>query len=290
MTKPSRVIRFKAKEDGKVYYGEPIQDGDIGVIYHKKSLLTARILSASPLSSECSVTTRIATVDKLLSPLTRQEIGTIRGLGAQYGAPGTSPAKPETAIVFYKPLSALAGPEDPIFIPNSAKGQNNDYEVELCVVISKDVRDVSVEDALKYVGWYCVTNDVSSRGLCAKGVQWGIGKSFDSWCPIGPVLVASNLVNPQTLDLSTTVNGVVKQKSNTGAMILSVAEMISHMSQGVTIEAGSIILSGSPLPLDREKDANPWLKHGDLVQCEVQGLGTLINTVVEEGVQAKAKL
>ncbi|KAK4704435.1 hypothetical protein P7C70_g1780, partial [Phenoliferia sp. Uapishka_3] len=292
MSQPKRTIRFVAKEDSKTYYGEPVQSGDIGLLYHAKSLLTAHVLTSSPIVPGCRVTSTLRTVERLLAPLDRNEIKTIRGMGAQYGKKGAKKPEIEVPVLFYKPTTAICGPEDPIIIPESARDANNDYEVELCAVLGKEALNVSVEDALSYVGWYCTSNDVSSRTNCAKGVQWGFGKSYDSWCPIGPCLVSpSQVPDPQNLTIKTTVNGITRQLNNTSEMVLSLAELISRMSKGTTMEVGSIILTGSCLPLNRWSDPDPWLKHGDDVRVEVEGLGTLINPVVEEGgPRVKAKL
>lgn len=281
----TRLIRFLAVEDNQIYYGQPLQTGDIGLLYHTSpTSVTAHVLSASPLSPSAKLTTTIRTVRKLLSPLSPSEIRTIRGLGAQFTPVGGVKKQPEVPVLFLKPTGAICGPEDEIVIPRLARGENNDYEVEVCVVMGKKAKDVSVEKALDYVLGYCTSNDVSSRGLCGKGVQWGVGKSFDSWCPLGPVLVSPKaLGDVQKLEIRTTVNGQVKQLINTSEMVYSIAELISKMSQGTTLDAGSIILSGTPLPLKRELDKSPFLKHGDEVRVYVEGCGTLINRVVEEG-------
>ena len=281
MSRPTRTIRFVAKEDSKVrrggstpcnapltslhlvqiYYGQPVQTDDIGLLYHAKSLLTAHTLSASPLSPTCVVTSTLRTVARLLSPLTGDEIKTIRGLGAQFPAPGTKAVKPEVPVLFYKPVTSISGPEDPIIIPVSARGMNNDYEVELCVVLGKTALNVSVEKALDYVGWYCTSNDVSAPSrivsLCLEAEQllrrfllvdsaprgcsgasgnlmivgpdlrrrWPIALLTwgTAWCPIGPCLVARDQIkNPQNLSIKTTVNGITRQLSNTSQMVLSV--------------------------------------------------------------------
>lgn len=165
----------------QIYYGELMQEGDIGLLYHSHSLLTAHPYTTSPLSSAFALLPhQVLTVKRLLSPLAPSEIKTIRGLGAQYPTlPATAFVPAPLPILFYKPTSTLGGPEDSIRIPELARGMNNDYEVEICVVLGKTIRNVSPEKALDAVLGYCSSNDVSSRGLCAKGGQWGLGKSFD---------------------------------------------------------------------------------------------------------------
>ena len=144
----------------KEYYGAPVQTGDLGLLYHAKSTITAHVLSSSPLDPSCAVTTSVRTVRRLLSPLHRTKIGTIRGMGMQYASGESAVAKPEHPWLFFKPLTTLAGPEDDIVIPSAALGMEVDYEVELCVVLGRDVKDVKVEDALGSVLGYCVVNDV----------------------------------------------------------------------------------------------------------------------------------
>lgn len=169
-----------------------MQTGDIGLLYHARALLTARVLSASPLTPGAALTAQVLTVKTLLSPLPAAAIRTIRGLGAQYPTLPLAAFKPAPLpILFYKPTSTIASPEDAIFIPASARGMNNDYEVEICVVLGRTAKNVSVADALSYVLGYCSSNDVripsdpinvlirsrSRRGACARRVASGDSES-----------------------------------------------------------------------------------------------------------------
>ncbi|BGP19055.1 hypothetical protein JCM10213_009235 [Rhodosporidiobolus nylandii] len=296
-----RAIRFVAVEDGQVHYGEPVETADLGLLHQRGDRITARVLSGSPLSPHTSLTSRVLTVKELLSPLAQSEVTAIRGLGLQYPADPSKPAhlqKPAVPVLFFKPATALAGPGDEIFIPRLAQGEKNDYEVELCIVIGRDCRDVKEEDVKDYLAGYCVVNDVSSRGLCGKGLQWGVGKAFDSWSPIGPVLVSPSSLGKDIHDLAITthLNGRLVQQASTKDLVLRVPELISRLSHGSTLQAGSLILTGSPVAVGRSApgdvtDASPFLKHGDEVRCFVEGIGTLVNTVREEGAGfVKAKL
>ncbi|GAA5984117.1 hypothetical protein JCM11641_000318 [Rhodosporidiobolus odoratus] len=269
-----------AAEDGQIYYGHPEQPGDIGPLYHSRQRLTARILTGSPLSPHTSLTSRVLT----------------------YLADPSKPAhlqKPAVPVLFFKPTSALAGPGQDMVVPRLARGEKNDYEVELCVVIGRDCRDVTEEEAMDYIAGYTVVNDVSSRGLCGKGLQWGMAKAFDSWCPIGPVLVSASALgrDPHALPITTRINGQLVQKASTAGLVLPLPKLISRLSHGATLQAGSLILTGSPVAIGRTMpgdviEASPFMKHGDEVWCFVESCGTLINTVREEGVAggAKAKL
>ncbi|KAI5476660.1 fumarylacetoacetate hydrolase domain containing protein [Pseudohyphozyma bogoriensis] len=278
MSIPTRTIRFIAKEDGKTYYGAPTQSGDLGLLYHSRQTpITAQLLSGSPLETSTTLLPTTLTVQKLLSPLSKREIGTIRGMGNSYqpNDPKITLPKPEGYRLFYKPGNTLSGPEDDIVIPKVALEMDNEYE--------------------SYVYGYCVANDITSRGMRGHSLPGkvpprahggeGQGKSCDTWCPLGPVLVsAEEIQDPQNLEVRTTVNGILKQSTNTSRMFHSVAELISMLSEGTTLEKGSIILTGSPPPLDGIREsATAWLVHGDVCHVEVEGLGTLINAVVEEG-------
>ncbi|GAA6035072.1 hypothetical protein JCM8097_002171 [Rhodosporidiobolus ruineniae] len=296
----SRAIRFVAAEDGQTYYGEAEQHGDLGLLYRNGQRITARVLSASPLSPDCTLTSRILTVRQLLSPLAPSEITAIRGLGLQFAPDPSKPfTKPAVPVLFFKPATAVAGPGDAIFLPRLAKEEKNDYEVELCVVIGRDCKDVKEDEALQYIAGYTVVNDVSSRGLCGKGVQWGVGKAMDSWCPIGPALVSPSTLgkDPHDLGITAHLNGKLVQKASTRDLVIKLPELISRLSHGSTLQAGSLILTGTPIAIGRSApgdvtDESPFLKHGDEVRCFVEGLGTLVNTVVEEGASSavKAKL
>jgi 2-keto-4-pentenoate hydratase/2-oxohepta-3-ene-1,7-dioic acid hydratase in catechol pathway len=156
----------------KVYYGEPEQSGDLGLLHHAHTTITARVLSSSPLDRSASLTPRVLTVKKLLSPVDPRDVRTIRGLGAQFSAlPKAERKQPEVPVLFLKPATAICGPEDSIFIPESARGESNDYEVEVCVVMGKQAKDVSVAEAMDYVLGFCTSNDVSGVAFLAPSEQ-----------------------------------------------------------------------------------------------------------------------
>ncbi|GJN87985.1 hypothetical protein Rhopal_000940-T1 [Rhodotorula paludigena] len=293
-----RLIRFVAHEDGQIYYGEPEQHGDLGLAYARGDRLTARVVPPDTNPFAAPTSSRVLTVRRLLSPLAPHHVTAIRGLGAQYTAESQPRGdKPPVAVVFLKPQAALAGPGDDIVVPPLAAGQKCDVEVELCVVLGKDAKDVREEDAMDYVGAYCVVNDVTSRDLCNKGVQWGVGKCFDTWCPIGPCLVSPRALgkDPHDLRITTHLNGRETQRGSTRSLVLTIPELIARLSHGTTLQAGSLLLTGSPIALGRvnptdETDQSPFVQDGDEVRCFVEGCGTLINTVREVGAGQKARL
>ncbi|RKQ90229.1 2-keto-4-pentenoate hydratase/2-oxohepta-3-ene-1,7-dioic acid hydratase in catechol pathway [Solirubrobacter pauli] len=185
---------------------------------------------------------------------------------------------PKQPLVFCKFTTSLIGDGEEIKIPRSLT-ERVDWEVELAAIIGKTARNVSVEDALSYVGGYTVANDVSARDLQFADVQWVRAKSLDTFCPIGPKVV--QLDDPQNLKLITRVNGETVQDSNTSEMIFGVAELVSFCSHSFTLEEGDMILTGTPWGCGEFMDPKRSLKGGDVVECEIEGIGVLRNPVVE---------
>lgn len=189
-------------------------------------------------------------------------------------------AEPDHPILFMKANSAICGPNDDVILPRGSKAA--DWEVELGVVIGSAAKYVSEEDALDHVAGYCVVNDVSERdfqlGLTG---QWTKGKSCDSFGPIGPWLVTADEVpDPQDLALSCDVNGTRMQSGHTGRMIFSVAEIISHLSQLMTLHPGDVIATGTPPGVGMGMKPEPvYLKPGDVMELEIEGLGRQTQTV-----------
>lgn len=183
------------------------------------------------------------------------------------------------AVYFSKRAAYIIGPDDHIDghfdIVDSL-----DYEVELAVILGRDAYRVSEEDAADYVLGYSVLNDVSARNLQTEHHQWYFGKSLDGFTPMGPCIVtADEIAFPPALAISSTVNGEVRQKSNTDHLLHSVAEIISELSQGMTLRAGTIIATGTPAGVGMGFTPPRFLKKGDVVTCEIEGIGKLTNTV-----------
>lgn len=186
-------------------------------------------------------------------------------------------------MVFTKPPDALTGPLDDIRIHADVQTML-DYEAELTVVIGKDAKNVTEADALKYVFGYTSGNDVSARNFQmpdTSGGQFCYAKSFDGFAPIGPCIASTELIpDPQKLDISTRVNGKVRQSSNTSDMIFSVAQIIAHLSRGTTLRAGTIIQTGTPSGVGLFMDPKGFLQNGDVVECEIGGIGATKNKIV----------
>ncbi len=177
--------------------------------------------------------------------------------------------------VFPKFPSSLIGHNHPIRLPDRA--EQFDYEAELVIVIGKQTHAVSPEDAAGHIFGYTAGNDFSARDLQFATSQWLLGKACDDFAPIGPFLVTADSIDPDQLDISCTVNGVICQQSNTRNMIFSCAEIVSYLSQYMTLQPGDIIYSGTPDGVILGKDEKHWLKSGDRMEVTIEQIGTLVN-------------
>jgi 5-carboxymethyl-2-hydroxymuconate isomerase len=189
----------------------------------------------------------------------------------------TPPSRP---LVFAKFPSSVIGPEDAIVV-DAGVAERVDWEVELGVVVGRRMRDVPAADALEHVFGYTVANDVSARDVQFADGQWVRGKSFDTFCPVGPVIVtADEIPDPQALRLSTRVNGEVVQDSTTGEMLFGVAELLAFCSRSFTLEPGDLLLTGTPWGCGEFMTPQRSLAAGDVVETEIERIGTLRNPVV----------
>jgi len=195
------------------------------------------------------------------------------GLNYRLHAQEAGAAIPSEPIFFMKATSSICGPNDDVIIPKGS--QKTDYEVELAIVIGSLARYVSLADARKHVAGYCVVNDVSEREFqIERGGQWTKGKSADTFCPIGPWLVtAEEVPDPGKLALWTEVNGERRQSSNTGDLIFGVDEIVSYVSQFMTLLPGDVIPTGTPSGVGMGFKPPKFLKPGDRVRLSVEGLG-----------------
>jgi 2-keto-4-pentenoate hydratase/2-oxohepta-3-ene-1,7-dioic acid hydratase in catechol pathway len=186
-------------------------------------------------------------------------------------------AAPDHPVYFTKPATAVAGPGDDVV--HHAITKELDYEVELAAVIGTGGRDIVRADALKHVFGYTIINDVTARDLQKRHQQWFKGKSLDTFCPMGPVLVtADELPDPQALAISLRVNGQMRQSSHTSKMIFPVAQCIEVLSQGMTLLPGDIIATGTPEGVGAA--SGNFLKAGDRIEAEVEHIGVLSSKVV----------
>jgi 2-keto-4-pentenoate hydratase/2-oxohepta-3-ene-1,7-dioic acid hydratase in catechol pathway len=201
------------------------------------------------------------------------------GLNYRRHAAETNMPVPETPVLFSKFDNTIAAYGDSVSLPPVAI--EYDYEVELGIVIGKPARNVSQDDALDYVLGYVTANDISVRDLQTRTSQWLLGKTLDNFLPVGPYLVTADEVgDPQLLGIKTWVNGDIRQNSNTGDMIFTVAEIISYISRYFTLEPGDLIVTGTPEGVAMGREDKPWLKPGDEVVVEVEKLGSLKNVMI----------
>lgn len=183
------------------------------------------------------------------------------------------------AVYFSKRVCEASGSGDPIPAYEGLV-DSLDYEVELGVVIGKDCKNVSVSEAPGHIFGYTIVNDVSARNLQTAHNQWYFGKSLDGFTPMGPCIVtADEIPFPPALNISSTVNGEQRQNSNTDHLLHTVAEIIAELSQGMTLKAGTIIATGTPAGVGMGFTPPKFLKKGDVVTCEIEGIGSLTNTV-----------
>lgn len=219
---------------------------------------------------------------ELYPPISRPSKIIAIGLNYEDHAEETGAEIPKKPIVFAKYPNTIVGPGDPIRIPKIT--EQADYEAELAVVIGERARNVEVEEALDYVFGYMNSNDVSSRDLqFSEGGQWTRSKSLDTFSPIGPYLVTKDEIeDPQNLSVKCILNGEVMQDGTTEKMIFSVAEIVAFLSTGMTLEPGDIIMTGTPPGVGFARDPKVFLKDGDEVSIEIEGLGTLTNPVEAE--------
>jgi len=267
-----RIIRF-LDADGQEHLGQDLGQG-------MANRINGSLFDVAELPS--LVTNLSIHVSKLLAPLVPVNIFCI-GLNYRAHAQEGGKAAPQRPIVFMKPVTTLNHPDQPICIPKVCQEEpETDFECELAVVIGKTGKDIPEAEALDHVCGYTCAVDVSARlwQLKRGGGQFVRGKGFDTFCPLGPALVtADEIPDPQTLRLTTTLNGQLMQDGHTSEMIFSVAHLISFISQDTTLLPGTVILTGTPHGVGFARDPKILLKAGDELVIEVEKIGKLINPV-----------
>ena len=191
---------------------------------------------------------------------------------------------PEFPNIFTKAVTAVTGPTSEIVI-DQAVSERIDWEVELAVIIGTGGRGIAREDALRHVWGYTILNDVSARDIQNRaGVQWFLGKSLDGSCPMGPwIVTADELRDPTNLRLRLLVNGIVKQEDTTAHMIFDIPTLLADISRGMTLEPGDILATGTPSGVGFARTPPEFLRPGDLMESEIEGIGTMRNRVVGVG-------
>ena len=230
------------------------------------------------------VTDRVVTPGKLLAPVVPVFLPCI-GLNYKRHAAESNLPPPPYPVLFVKNPASTQNPGDPIEIPVKLPSTSVDYECELAVVIGKRCKNVSRADALTYVLGYTCANDVSARDWQRNGGggQWCRGKTFDTFAPLGPVLVTRDEIpNPNSLRIRTILNGDTLQDWNTDDMIFDVPAIIEFLSASTTLFPGTVILTGTPHGVGFARTPPVFLKAGDTVSIEIENIGTLTNPVINE--------
>jgi 2-keto-4-pentenoate hydratase/2-oxohepta-3-ene-1,7-dioic acid hydratase in catechol pathway len=261
-----KIIRYE-DPSGAFRYGNEQSDGKV-------------LELSGDLFGSLKSTGKTAEVKRRVAPVASTNLIGI-GLNYRRHAEESGAKIPERPIVFIKLPNSLQNPGDPIVLPGSS--QEVDYECELGVVIGQSCRSVSPERSLEYVLGYTCANDVSARDWQLKwgGGQWCRGKSFDTFCPLGPVLVtADEIPNPNDLKIQTILNSDIVQDWNTNDMIFDVPTLISFLSQDTTLIPGTVILTGTPHGVGMAAKPPRYLRPGDTVSISVEKIGTLTNPVV----------
>ncbi|MCW5551091.1 MAG: fumarylacetoacetate hydrolase family protein [Verrucomicrobiae bacterium] len=230
------------------------------------------------------LTDEAADIAKLLAPIQPTMILCI-GLNYRQHAQETNAKIPQFPVLFFKGLNTVQHPGDPISLPTHLKSNAVDYECELAVIIGRRGKNVPRTEALDYVLGYTCANDVSARDWQKEygGGQWCRGKTFDTFCPLGPCLVTTDeILNPNALAIRTIVSGEVLQEANTNDMIFDVPALIEFLSGSTTLLPGTVILTGTPQGVGMARTPRRWLRVGDSVSVEIETIGTLTNPVVAE--------
>jgi 2-keto-4-pentenoate hydratase/2-oxohepta-3-ene-1,7-dioic acid hydratase in catechol pathway len=267
-----QVVRFLT-EDGTVTHGQLVGPRQA------KPLI-------GDLFGSCEVGQKPMRVVKHLAPV---DPPNVFGIGRNYAAhvQETGADRPERPLVFLLPTTAVAPPEGAVILPAPAP-EHVDFEAELAVVIGRTARQVSVEQALEYVFGYTCANDVTARDCQQNDGQWARAKGFDTFCPLGPLIVTTDELDHADLRIQCRLNGETMQDASTQAMLFSVPELVSHLSHQFTLQPGTVILTGTPAGVGFVRQPPRYLRDGDQVEVEIEGIGVLRNNVFAERLTPKA--
>ena len=263
-----KIIRY-SDSSGQIYHASQQTDGSALVI-------------DGDIFGTYIVSDRKADVAKLLAPVEPRAILCV-GLNYKFHAEETGSAMPENPVLFMKSPGAVQNPGDPIQLPTVLKSDSVDYECELAIIIGKTAKNVRKEDAFKYILGYTCANDVSARDWQKNGGggQWCRGKTFDTFCPLGPVLVTTDeIADPNKLSIKTHLNGQTVQDWSTSDMIFDVPTLIAFLSADTTLLPGTVILTGTPHGVGMARKPQLWMKDGDSVTIEIENIGSLTNPVI----------
>ena len=265
-----RIFRY-LDQSGKMGFGRFDSEGKTFLIHQKDN-------------GDFEATDEAITPFQLLTPIDFRCIYAI-GLNYRAHAEETGMEIPKYPMVFMKAPTAVQNPGDPVVLPRFLRSDKVDYEAELGVVIGRPCKNVKPEDALSYVLGYVCANDISARDWQKEkgGGQFCRGKTFDTFCPVGPCLAtADEIPDPSNLTIRSYVNDEKMQESKTDDLIFDVPALISFLSGSTTLLPGTLILTGTPAGVGEARDPKRFLIPGDEVTVEIDGVGMLTNPVVEE--------
>jgi 2-keto-4-pentenoate hydratase/2-oxohepta-3-ene-1,7-dioic acid hydratase in catechol pathway len=266
-----KIVQFLSKDE-QIYFGCDIRDNSASVVEN--------VLAVEPIDTKKRVE-----IKSILPPVNPTTVFCI-GLNYRLHAEETGLEIPKYPVVFMKNPASVTSDNSDILIPESCIDPPQvDYEAELAVVIGKLAKNVRKEKALDYVAGYTCANDISARRWqkYAGAKQWIKGKSFDTFCPVGPFFVTKDEIkDPQALNIECRVNGEVLQNSNTSDMIFSISEVIEYLSESATLLPGTLILTGTPSGVGFTRTPPKYLMPKDTLETEIEGIGTLTNYVKEE--------
>ena len=266
-----KIVHF-VSEKNQQHYG----------LYDPQFPKEAKVIEGNILG-DFKITSKCSKIKEFLPPI---ETCSILALGLNYRkhADETKMAHPEIPVIFIKATTSVVGHLLPILLPIA--GPNRvDYEAELAIIIAKKVKNISSSEAQDCILGYTCANDISARDwqLEKQNKQWARGKSFDTFCPLGPYMVTSDEIHdPQKLRIRTIVNGNILQDSNTADMIFDISAIISDLSRSMTLMPGTVILTGTPEGVGFTRQPPIYLQHGDTVTIEIESIGKLINPVKRE--------
>ncbi|EMF14057.1 fumarylacetoacetate hydrolase family protein [Sphaerulina musiva SO2202] len=288
----TRLIRYISAQDGATRLGDPIvpsdqKHPDIDALALAGGLKVKVLQTGTNHPVHATPTDQEDVVKTLLGPLTPQDVPIVRCVGLNYKTHilETGFDLPENPTLFIKSPMTVADTRQPTPIPKLGQLQL-DYEGELTIVIGKDAKNVSEEDALSYVAGYTSSNDVSCRdwqmekSKAGMMPQWSFSKSFDKYAPLGPAIVSTSVLGDASgLTLRTMVNGEERQNSNTSDLCFGVKKLVSFLSTGQTLQAGTLIMTGTPGGVGLGFKPQKFLKDGDEVVVDIEGIGKVVTTM-----------
>ena len=292
-----KLITFKnpASEDKNYRIGALISDGeiiDLTSLVSNKNLTANKLLDCFNLESDFLEKAKRATSENNLPKIKRQDIEIYApvprpnkiiciGLNYRDHAQESGMSIPTSPIIFSKFSTCVIGANQPIILPKGS--EQVDYEAELAFIVGRRAKNVKKEDAMYYVFGYTNFNDVSARDFQFADGQWQRGKSCDTFAPVGEFIATTDEIeNPHNLSIKLRLNGETLQNSNTEQLIFDIPEIIEFLSQSITLEAGDVVATGTPPGVGFARKPPVFLKDGDKIEIEIQGLGILANTVVAQ--------